>query len=113
MKPGSRLGQYEIVAAIGAGSLGEPLARGLAAANEKGIVHRGLRLENVFVTLDGPVTVLDLGPAKLIASRGVVVHRRGSTVVEATEAGSTPDAVGCRLPERVRSRGVNHDGGAA
>jgi class 3 adenylate cyclase/tetratricopeptide (TPR) repeat protein len=52
--------------------IAEDIARGLAKAHERGIVHRDVKPGNVMLTRDGIVKVLDFGIAKL--ADGNVTH---------------------------------------
>ena len=84
------------------------IAHGLAAAHQKGIVHRDLKLDNVFVTPDGRVKILDFGLATLIdqESTGVV-----SGVLPTSPAGTSLGLVlgttGYMSPEQVRGEHVD------
>jgi serine/threonine protein kinase len=79
------------------------MAKGLAAAHEKGIVHRDLKPDNIFLTRDGRVKILDFGIAKLTGSAS-----DGPTFqMAATEPGMVLGTVGYMSPEQVRGELVD------
>jgi serine/threonine protein kinase/Tol biopolymer transport system component len=80
------------------------MARGLAAAHEKGIIHRDLKPENLFLTHDGRVKILDFGLAKLTHPEPGDSSGDAPTQQVGTDAGTVMGTAGYMSPEQVRGK---------
>jgi Tol biopolymer transport system component len=85
---------------------GVHVARGIAAAHERGIVHRDLKPENIFITRDGVVKILDFGLAK--STGPLDGGQGGETRIADTAVGTVLGTVGYMSPEQVRGLPLDH-----
>jgi len=78
-----------------AADLAAQIAGGLAAAHDKGIVHRDVKPANVMVSSEGRVKIVDFGIAKLEDESRL------------TRAGTAVGTVGYMAPEQIRGEAVD------
>ena len=75
------------------------VADGMAAAHTAGIVHRDLKPDNILVTAEGRVKILDFGLAKAIAQEKTDDE---TVTIALTDAGTTVGTVAYMSPEQAR-----------
>jgi eukaryotic-like serine/threonine-protein kinase len=83
------------------------IAKGLSAAHGKGVVHRDLKPDNVFVSKDGHVKILDFGLAKR-EEAATSEQTNAPTGSGHTAPGTVMGTMGYMSPEQLRGLPVDH-----
>jgi len=77
------------------------IAQGLGAAHDRGVTHRDLKPDNLFVTRDGRGKILDFGLARQNAALGT---DETTALARGTEPGTVLGTVGYMSPEQVQGK---------
>ena len=92
LKEKIKSGPMQIEEAI---SITTQIAEGLEAAHKKGIVHRDIKSQNIMITKEGKVKIMDFGLAKI------------GTGSQVTKSGTTLGTLSYMPPEQIRGVGTD------
>jgi eukaryotic-like serine/threonine-protein kinase len=80
------------------------LAQGLAAAHERGVIHCDIKPENLFVTNEGRLKILDFGLAKLTGASVVTSEAQLESLPASTQISAIRGTIEYMSPEQVHGR---------
>jgi serine/threonine protein kinase len=93
----------------GALDLARQIADAIEAAHERGILHRDLKPQNIKVTPEGRVKLLDFGLGKVLEAgdSGAALSERLTATTDSTSAGSAVGTAPYMSPEQAKGQAVD------
>src|SRR5262249_27683908 len=92
---------------------GVRIAEGMSAAHARGVIHRDLKPDNIFLTSDGQLKILDFGLARFVpaevTAESTTTHLPRPAAnghLDQTEAGVVMGTAGYMSPEQIRGQKV-------
>jgi Tol biopolymer transport system component len=82
------------------------IASGLAAAHDRGVVHRDIKPGNLFVTTDGRIKILDFGLAKLVGGESSDLTE--TVTVDGLRRTPVMGSLAYMSPEQARGLRIDH-----
>ena len=83
------------------------VARGLASAHDRGVLHRDMKPANIVLTRDGHPKIIDFGIAKLLSESSDAGDRVRTVTVNETTAGRVLGTLSYMAPEQARGQRVD------
>lgn len=87
--------------------IGVAVGEGLAAAHSAGVIHRDLKPDNIFITSDGRIRILDFGLARWVETTEAQ-HQTDMPTVTATDRGVVAGTVPYMSPEQLRGESLDN-----